>query len=76
MKGDVSAMRDADARWGSYDTELGVVAVETATGDVMFSHFKDTVMRTELEGRFLSCSPVEVLLATPLSTQTEKVGRS
>ncbi|KAL2651439.1 hypothetical protein R1flu_019567 [Riccia fluitans] len=73
MKGGVSAVRDADARRGSYDTELGVVAVETSTGDVMFSHFKDTVMRIELEGRLLSCAPVELLLATPLSTQTEKL---
>ncbi|KAL3700235.1 hypothetical protein R1sor_018257 [Riccia sorocarpa] len=73
MKGSVSVGRDSDARMGSYDTELGVVAVETSTGDVMFSHFKDTVMRTELEGRLLACTPVELLLATPLSTQTEKL---
>ncbi|KAG6543098.1 hypothetical protein Mapa_015347 [Marchantia paleacea] len=71
-KGDLNTSREADAQRGSYDTELGVVAVETATGDVMFSGFKDTVMRTELEGRLLACSPVELLLASPLSPQTEK----
>lgn len=63
--------KDDDA--GYYDTRLGVVAVDTATGDVMFGDFKDTVMRNELEARLLTCTPAELLLATPLSAATEKV---
>ncbi|BBM97575.1 DNA mismatch repair protein MSH3 [Marchantia polymorpha subsp. ruderalis] len=72
MKGDFNTSREADAQRGSYDTELGMVAIEVATGDIMFSAFRDTVMRTELEGRLLACTPVELLLASPLSPQTEK----
>jgi len=62
---------DDDA--GYYDTRLGVVAVDTASGDVMFGDFKDTVMRNELEAKLLTCTPAELLLATPLSGATEKV---
>jgi DNA mismatch repair protein MSH3 len=63
-----------DDKASYYDTRIGVVAVETSTGDVMFGDFKDTVMRNELEARLITCSPTELLLATPLSSATEKVG--
>lgn len=68
-------VRDVGCKSGSYDTEFGVVAVETATGDVMFGNFKDTVVRTGLESRLITCAPAELLLATPLSATTDKVCR-
>eukprot|EP00250_Pteridium_aquilinum_P024528 c29209_g1_i1 orf=76-1680(+) len=58
---------------GAYDTTIGVIAVETATGDVMYGEFKDTVIRTELEAHLLTCSPAELLLASPLASSTEKL---
>lgn len=58
---------------GAYDTTIGVIAVETATGDVMYGQFKDSVMRTELEAHLLTCSPAELLLASPLASSTEKL---
>lgn len=67
-EGDAEAMRK-----GSYDTTIGVIAVETASGDVMYGQFKDTVMRTELEAHLVTCSPVELLFASPLSSATEKL---
>ena len=62
-----------DEKASYYDTQFGVVAVEIATGDIMFGDFNDTVMRSELEVRLLTCSPAELLLGTPLSSATEKV---
>lgn len=60
---------------GGFDASFGVVAVETATGDVMYGHFKDTVMRSDLESCMISAAPVELLLADPISGPTEKVSR-
>ncbi|KAI5056606.1 hypothetical protein GOP47_0028424 [Adiantum capillus-veneris] len=57
----------------AYDTTIGVVAVETATGDVMYGQFKDTVTRSELEAHLLSCLPAELILASPLASSTEKL---
>lgn len=65
-----------DDKGGYYDARLGVVAVDPATGDVMFGDFKDSVMRNELEALLLTCAPAELLLATPLSAATEKVAVS
>ncbi|MCO5576830.1 hypothetical protein L7F22_030650 [Adiantum nelumboides] len=56
----------------AYDTTIGVVAVETASGDVMYGQFKDTVTRSELEAHLLSCLPAELILASPLASSTEK----
>ncbi|KFM28546.1 DNA mismatch repair protein Msh3 [Auxenochlorella protothecoides] len=41
--------------------EVGMVAVETATGAVLFSQFRDSVLRSELEARLLFVPPSEVL---------------
>ncbi|KAG0589041.1 hypothetical protein KC19_2G287300 [Ceratodon purpureus] len=71
LKSESDEVNDDNA--GYYDTRLGVVAVDTATGDVMFGDFKDTVMRNELEARLLTCTPAELLLASPLSAATEKL---
>jgi DNA mismatch repair protein MSH3 len=71
LKSGLAEVNDDNA--GYYDTRLGVVAVDTATGDVIFGDFKDTVMRNELEARLLTCTPAELLLTSPLSAATEKV---
>jgi DNA mismatch repair protein MSH3 len=69
--GSLRSVDDDDSRY--YDMRFGVVAVEIATGDVMYGDFKDTVMRSELEARLLTCTPAELLLAMPISSTTEKL---
>lgn len=55
------------------DTAIGVVAVNTATGDVLHGQFLDNLARSKLEGLLLTISPVEYLLALPASACTQKV---
>lgn len=64
---------DSIANSGNFDTMMGVIAVETSTGDVMYGQFKDSVTRAELESCLLNVSPAELLLGAPLSTPTEKL---
>lgn len=43
------------------DVELGLVALEISTGDVLYSQFQDNAMRTEMEAQLLFTAPREVL---------------
>ncbi|KAI8369324.1 muts domain V-domain-containing protein [Radiomyces spectabilis] len=52
---------------------IGIVAVQTATGDVMYDSFDDGYMRSELETRILHIEPSEILISTSLSKPTEKL---
>jgi len=54
-------------------TRVGLVAVETSTGDVFHGEFTDTMQRAELESRLLCISPAEIVLVTPISEQTERL---
>lgn len=56
-----------------FDVEIGIVAVEISTGDVVYGKFNDNFMRSGLEAVILSLSPAELLLGEPLSKQTDKV---
>ncbi|XP_010255451.1 PREDICTED: DNA mismatch repair protein MSH3 [Nelumbo nucifera] len=58
---------------GGFDVRIGLIAVETSTGDVVHGEFNDNVTRTGLESVILSLSPAEILLGEPLSKQTEKL---
>lgn len=55
------------------EVKIGVVAVETSTGDVIYGEFNDNFMRARLEAILLSLSPAELLLGEPLSKRTQKV---
>lgn len=55
------------------DSKIGIIAVEISTGDVIYGEFDDNFMRSALEALLLRLSPAELLLAEPLSKQTEKV---
>lgn len=69
----LSQDENSTAHSGNYDTMIGVIAVETSTGDVMYGQFKDTVTRAELESCLMNVSPAELLLGVPLSSPTEKL---
>ncbi|XP_043920172.1 DNA mismatch repair protein Msh3 [Protopterus annectens] len=55
---------------------IGLVAVQPVTGDVVFDSFLDSKSRSELESRILHLQPVEILLPSDLSEQSEKLIRS
>ncbi|XP_032133058.1 DNA mismatch repair protein Msh3 isoform X4 [Sapajus apella] len=50
---------------------IGIVGVQPATGQVVFDSFQDSASRSELETRMSSLQPVELLLPSALSDQTE-----
>ncbi|XP_057527766.1 DNA mismatch repair protein MSH3 [Amaranthus tricolor] len=56
-----------------FEVKIGVVAVETSTGDVVYGEFNDGLMRNGLEAMLLSLSPAELLLGDPLSKRTQKL---
>ncbi|KAI9843186.1 MAG: Mismatch repair protein msh3 [Sclerophora amabilis] len=60
--------------WGTDEkVQVGVVAVQPATGDVIYDDFEDGFMRSELETRLLHISPCEFLIIGELSSATEKL---
>uniref|UniRef100_A0A2K6FT88 DNA mismatch repair protein MSH3 n=1 Tax=Propithecus coquereli TaxID=379532 RepID=A0A2K6FT88_PROCO len=50
---------------------IGIVGVQPATGEVVFDSFQDSASRSELETRISCLQPVELLLPSALSEQTE-----
>ena len=52
---------------------VGLVAVQPATGDVIYDDFEDDFMRSEVETRLLHIAPCEILLVGELSKATEKL---
>ncbi|KAK9861330.1 hypothetical protein WJX84_009535 [Apatococcus fuscideae] len=55
------------------DVIVGLVVVETSTGDVLYDEFRDGMMRSTLEARLLVAAPAEMLIARPISRHTEKL---
>lgn len=51
----------------------GILAVQPATGDVIYDDFGDGFMRTEIETRLLHIAPCEILIVGNLSKATEKL---
>ncbi|XP_058512170.1 DNA mismatch repair protein Msh3 [Ochotona princeps] len=58
-----------DKRKGSIG--IGIVGVQPSTGEVVFDSFQDCASRSELEARLSALQPVELLLPSRLSEQTE-----
>ena len=52
---------------------VGIVAVQPATGDVIYDDFEDAFMRSEIETRLLHIAPCEFLIVGELSPATEKL---
>jgi DNA mismatch repair protein MSH3 len=52
---------------------VGIVAVQPATGDIIYDEFEDGFMRGEIETRLLHIAPCEILIVGDLSKATEKL---
>ncbi|KAI4150532.1 MAG: hypothetical protein L6R39_002258 [Caloplaca ligustica] len=60
--------------WGTDEkVRVGIVAVQPATGDVIYDDFDDGFMRSEIETRLLHIAPCEILIVGDLSKATEKL---
>ncbi|KAL8713589.1 MAG: hypothetical protein Q9220_002451 [cf. Caloplaca sp. 1 TL-2023] len=60
--------------WGTDEkVQIGIVAVQPATGDVIYDDFDDGFMRSEIETRLLHIAPCEILIVGDLSKATEKL---
>jgi DNA mismatch repair protein MSH3 len=60
--------------WGTDEkVEVGIIAVQPATGDIIYDNFEDGFMRSEIETRLLHISPCEFLIVGELSKATEKL---
>ncbi|KAL8961301.1 MAG: hypothetical protein Q9193_002126 [Seirophora villosa] len=60
--------------WGTDEkVRLGFLAVQPATGDVIYDDFEDGFMRSEIETRLLHVAPCEILIVGNLSKATEKL---
>ncbi|XP_029430030.1 DNA mismatch repair protein Msh3 isoform X2 [Rhinatrema bivittatum] len=55
------------------EVTLGLVAVQPTTGEVIFDNFQDSKLRSELESRILRLQPVEILLPSDLSEESERL---
>ncbi|KAK5943060.1 Mismatch repair protein msh3 [Knufia obscura] len=53
--------------------QVGIVAVQPATGDIIYDDFEDGFMRTEIETRLLHIAPCEFLIVGDLSKATDKL---
>ncbi|NXD83542.1 MSH3 protein, partial [Halcyon senegalensis] len=55
------------------DIVIGIMAIQPTTGEVIFDSFRDSASRLELESRVLRLQPVEIILPSSLSDQSEKL---
>lgn len=53
--------------------DVGILAVQPATGDIIYDTFEDGFMRSEIETRLLHISPCEFLIVGDLSRATDKL---
>ncbi|KAG9247504.1 DNA mismatch repair protein msh3 [Calycina marina] len=53
--------------------DVGILAVQPATGDIIYDTFEDGFMRNEIETRLLHIAPCEFLIVGELTQATEKL---
>ncbi|KAI0155049.1 muts domain V-domain-containing protein [Xylariaceae sp. FL1272] len=60
--------------WGTDErVDIGIIAVQPATGDIIYDNFEDGFMRNEIETRLLHISPCEFLIVGELSKASDKI---
>ncbi|KAH8815437.1 DNA mismatch repair protein msh3 [Xylogone sp. PMI_703] len=60
--------------WGTDEkVDVGILAVQPATGDIIYDSFEDGFMRSEIETRLLHIAPCEFLIIGELTKATEKL---
>lgn len=53
--------------------DVGILAVQTSTGDIVYDSFQDGFLRSEIETRLLHLSPCEFLIVGDLTRTTDKL---
>ena len=68
-------MTESKSKGGGTDekVDVGILAVQPATGDIIYDSFEDGFMRSEIETRLLHISPCEFLLVGELTRNTNKL---
>ncbi|KAF2098751.1 DNA mismatch repair protein MSH3 [Rhizodiscina lignyota] len=69
-------LTESNANFGYGSDEkvhVGIVAVQPATGDIIYDDFEDGFMRSDIETRLLHIAPAEFLIVGELSKTTEKL---
>ncbi|KAK6842017.1 MutS domain V [Apiospora arundinis] len=66
---------ESKAKGGGTDekVDVGIIAVQPATGDIIYDSFEDGFMRSEIETRLLHISPCEFLIVGELTKATDKM---
>ncbi|KAI1846688.1 hypothetical protein JX265_009009 [Neoarthrinium moseri] len=66
---------ESKAKGGGTDekVDVGIIAVQPATGDIIYDNFEDGFMRGEIETRLLHISPCEFLIVGELTKATDKL---
>ena len=66
---------ESKAKGGGTDekVEVGILAVQPATGDIIYDTFEDGFMRNEIETRLLHIAPCEFLIVGDLTKATDKL---
>ncbi|KAJ1331048.1 DNA mismatch repair protein MSH3 [Microdochium nivale] len=60
--------------WGTDEkVEVGILAVQPATGDIIYDNFEDGFMRSDIETRLLHISPCEFLIVGDLTKASDKL---
>lgn len=67
--------KDSGSVGSDEKVQVGMIAVQPATGDIVYDEFTDGFMRTEFETRLLHIAPCELLVVGDLSRATEKLVR-
>ncbi|GME28384.1 hypothetical protein GTA08_BOTSDO02991 [Neofusicoccum parvum] len=73
--GYILCLTETHAKGWSTDEKvhIGIVAVQPATGDIIYDDFEDGFMRSEIETRLLHIAPCEFLVVGEVSKATEKI---
>ena len=53
--------------------DIGIVAIETSTGHVLYSQCRDDPMRAELESRLMFAAPSDLVIVEPVSNPTHRL---
>ncbi|KAI1003715.1 DNA mismatch repair protein [Podosphaera aphanis] len=68
-------LTESKSKGGSGDekVKIGILAVQPATGDIIYDTVEDGMLRTEIETRLLHLHPCELLVVGELTQATEKL---
>ncbi|KAK7521945.1 DNA mismatch repair protein MSH3 [Phyllosticta citriasiana] len=73
--GHLLCLTESNAKgWGTDEkVQVGIVAVQPSTGDIIYDDFEDGFMRSEIETRLLHIAPCEFIVVGETSKATEKM---